>query len=137
MNTLQFPRKRTLRSRFQLFLAPLVVLLSTGCLGEEDLERPRPLYGEEPVEYPLTLWDTDVEGETLLRVRVTDTGTIDSIEISKSSGHPGLDSAAVHGVRDLTFQPGSSNGRPTRMWATLPVVFSKRSQGVDPALGRE
>ena len=68
MNTLQFPRKRTLRSRFQLFLAPLVVLLSTGCLGEEDLERPRPLYGEEPVEYPLTLWDTDVEGEDAWRM---------------------------------------------------------------------
>lgn len=132
MNTLQSPRKRTLRSRFQLFLVPLVVLLSIGCLGEEELERPEPLYGEDPVEYPLTLWDTNVEGETLLRVRVTDTGTIDSIEVSKSSGHLGLDSAAVQGVRVLTFQPGRSNGRRTRMWATLPVVFTKRSQGADP-----
>ena len=137
MNTLQSPRKRTLRSRFQLFLVPLVVLLSIGCLGEEELERPEPLYGEDPVEYPLTLWDTNVEGETLLRVRVTDTGTIDSIEVSKSSGHLGLDSAAVQGVRELTFQPGRSNGRRTRMWATLPVVFSKRSQGADPVLGQE
>jgi len=137
VNTLQSPRKRTFRRRFQLCLLPLVVFLSTGCLGEEDLERPQPLYGEEPVEYPLTLWDIGVEGETLLRVRVTDTGMIDSIEVSKSSGHLGLDSAAVHGVRDLTFQPGRSNGRRARMWATLPVVFSKGSQGADPVLGRE
>lgn len=137
MSTLQSPCKQTLRSRFQLFLTPLVALLSTGCLGEEELERPRPLYGEEPVEYPLTLWDADVEGETVLRVRVTDTGTIDSIEVSESSGHLGLDSAAVRGVRDLTFQPGRHNGKRTRMWATLPVVFSKSPLGTDPAVGRE
>ena len=113
-----------------------LVLALVGCVGEDSLERPQPLYGEEPVEYPLTLWDLGVEGETLLRVRVTDTGVIDSIEVAESSGHPGLDAAAVRGVRDLRFQPGRRNGRRTRMWASLPVVFSKRPQGEGSPIGR-
>ncbi len=123
-------------------MIPRILVLATvalgvgGCLGEEELERPTPLYGEDPVDYPLTLWDAGVEGETILRVRVTDTGSIDSIEVADSSGHPGLDSAAVEGVRNLRFQPGRRNGRRTRMWATLPVIFSQRPQANDPTVGR-
>jgi protein TonB len=97
-----------------------------GCGGEPVIDQPQPLYGEDPLEYPLALWDAGLEGETVLRVRVTDTGVIDSIEIATSSGHVGLDSAAVSGVRDLRFDPGRQDGERTRMWATLPVVFSKR-----------
>jgi TonB family protein len=113
-------------------LALLLPLLALGCGGEEVLEQPIPLYGEEPIPYPLALWDDGVEGETLLRVRVTDTGVVDSIEVALSSGHLGLDSAAVEGVRDLRFQPGRMDGKRTRMWATLPVVFSRRpTPGLD------
>jgi len=116
-----------------------VLCTAAGCGGEPVIDQPRPLYGEEPVEYPLALWDAGVEGETVLRVRVTDTGVIDSIEVATSSGHGGLDSAAVSGVRDLRFDPGRQDGERTRMWATLPVVFSKRPGGAGatgaPALG--
>ncbi len=111
-----------------LFLLSLAALLP-GCGSGGEIEQPVPLYGEEPVQYPLTLWDQGVEGETVLRVRVTDTGVVDSIEVATSSGHHGLDSAAVAGVRDLRFQPGRQNGKRVRMWATLPVVFSLRPSG--------
>ena len=113
----------------------LMTLLACGCGADAELEPPVPLYGEEPVDYPLTLWDVGVEGETVLRVRVTDTGGVDSIEVAESSGHPGLDSAAVVGVQGLRFQPGRRDGRRVRMWASLPVVFSKRPQAVDPTVG--
>jgi len=112
-------------SRWRLGLIP-VLAFTWGCGGEGEIEQPLPLYGEEPVHYPLQLWDEGVEGETILRVRVTDTGVVDSVEVMESSGHHGLDSAAVSGVRDLRFQPGRQNGKRVRMWATLPVVFSRR-----------
>jgi protein TonB len=110
-------------------LAVAALVAAAGCGGDPVIDQPRPLYGEDPVEYPLPLWDAGVEGETVLRVRVTDTGVIDSIEIATSSGHVGLDSAAVSGVRELRFEPGREDGERTRMWATLPVVFSKRPGG--------
>lgn len=118
------------RRRGLVLAALSLAALLGGCRREESLEQPRPLYGEEPVEYPLNLWDAGVEGRTVLRVRVTDTGAIDSIEVAESSGHPRLDSAAVSGVQDLQFEPGRRNGERIRMWATLPVVFSKHPQSI-------
>ena len=43
----------------------------------------------------LELWDSDIEGETLLRVRVTELGRVDSVEVIESSGQPAFDSAAI------------------------------------------
>jgi TonB family protein len=106
-------------------------LLLVGCVGGEELDQPVPLYGEEPIAYPLALWDEGVEGETILRVRVTDTGMVDSVEVLESSGHEGLDSAAVTGIRTIRFEPGRRNGKRVRMWATLPIQFTRRPSTPD------
>ena len=101
-------------------------LLVAACGGEGEIEQPSPLYGEVPIDYPLQLWDQDMEGETLLRVRVTDTGAVDSVEVMESSGHAVFDSAAVSGARSLRFQPARRDGRRIEVWARVPVHFSKR-----------
>jgi periplasmic protein TonB len=106
-------------------LAALAILVLAGC-GDAEIDPPVPLYGEDPVLYPVELWDEGLEGTTVLRVRVTDTGVVDSLEVSESSGHRGLDEAALAGARDLKFQPGRRNGKRVRMWASLPVEFSTR-----------
>lgn len=105
-------------------LLPALILM--GCGGEDEIQQPVPLYGEDPIAYPVQLWDQGVEGETVLRIRVTEMGEVDSVEVMESSGHGGLDSAAVEGVRVLGFQPGRRNGQRVRMWATVPVEFSTR-----------
>ncbi len=112
--------------RTLLLLLPVALSGLVACGGETDIEQPIPLYGENPIEYPLDLWDEGVEGSTLLRVRVSEVGEVDSVEVTESSGHAGLDSAAVNGARQLRFQPGRKNGKRVRMWATLPVHFSTR-----------
>ena len=99
---------------------------SLACAGDQEVERPTPLYGEVPIEYPLELWDQDVEGETLLRVRVTDVGRVDSVEVLESSGHLAFDSAAIRGARDLRFAPAQRKGKRIDVWAEVPVTFSKR-----------
>lgn len=98
-----------------------------SCGGEGEIEQPVPLYGEEPIEYPLTLWEQRVEGETVLRVRVTEMGDVDSVEVATSSGNETLDEAAVDGIRDLRFQPGRRDGERVRVWVSIPVVFSTRA----------
>ena len=97
-----------------------------GCGAEGEIEQPRPLFGEVPIEYPMHLWDQDMEGETLLRVRVVDTGGVDSVEIIESSGHPSFDSAAVEGARRLRFTPARQDGERIEVWAQVPVRFSKK-----------
>jgi TonB family protein len=106
--------------------ATAAMLLLGGCGGEGQIQQPAPLYGEVPIEYPLQLWDQDREGETLLRVRVTDTGTVDSIEVLQSSGYAAFDSAAVAGARKMRFNPARRNGKRIEVWAKVPVHFSKR-----------
>ena len=106
--------------------AACAALLSWGCAGDGEIEQPAPLYGEVPIEYPLQLWDQDMEGATLLRVRVTDTGQVDSVEVVDTSGHPAFDSAAVNGAKDLRFRPARRDGKRIEVWAEVPVHFSKR-----------
>lgn len=89
------------------------------------VEEPTPLYGEIPIEYPLDLWDADVEGEIVLRVRVTDTGAVDSVEVLEPSGYPAFDSAAVRGARQLRYSPARREGERITVWAKVPVQFTK------------
>ena len=111
-----------------------------GCGGEGEIEQPTPLFGNVPIEYPLHLWDEDMEGETLLRVRVTDIGAVDSVQVLRSSGYASFDSAAVAGARDLRFTPARRDGERIAVWAEVPVQFSKRPRpdtlgAVSPAGG--
>jgi TonB family protein len=104
----------------------VALVVASGCGEPGEIEQPRPLLGDVPIDYPLHLWDQDMEGETLLRVRVDDTGVVDSVEIVESSGHASFDSAAVEGARELRFTPARQDGKRIEVWARVPVRFSKR-----------
>ncbi len=106
--------------------AATALLVGLACGGEGEIEQPTPLFRAVPIDYPIQLWDQDMEGETLLRVRVSDTGAVDSIEILESSGYEAFDSAAVTGTQDLRFVPARRDGERIAVWATVPVRFSKR-----------
>jgi len=104
----------------------IALLLLPACGRDLEIEQPRPLYGEVPIEYPVEMWDGGVEGETILRVKVNDTGGVDSVEVHRSSGHPALDSAAVKGAKSLRFSPGKRAGKRIDVWAHVPVHFTRK-----------
>ena len=107
-------------------LAPAFLLSALlGCGDGGEVENPTPLYGEIPIDYPLDLWDADVEGETVLRLRVTQTGEVDSVEVMEPSGYPAFDSAAVRGARQLRYSPARREGERITVWAKVPVHFTK------------
>jgi len=106
--------------------AAAALLLLAACADDTEIEQPTPLFGEVPIEYPLHLWDQDMEGSTILRVRVSDVGMVDSVEVAQTSGHASFDSAAVAGARNLRFTPARKGGERITVWAEVPVTFSKR-----------
>jgi len=109
------------------FLSLAVCLFAPACGGDE-IERPRFLSGEVPIEYPLQMWDQDMEGETVLTVRVRATGAVDSVRVLESSGHWAFDSAAVEGARHLQFSSARQGDKQVEVWAHVPVRFSKSSR---------
>lgn len=115
------------RNRNDIGIGLLTALTALGACGvDAEIEQPRPLMSEVPIEYPLHMWDQDMEGETILRVRVGDTGGVDSVEVVESSGYASFDSAAVEGALKLRFSPARQDGKRIEVWANVPVRFSKR-----------
>lgn len=103
-------------------------LLAAGC-GEAEISDPVPRFVETPVEYPLELWDANVEGVAVVRVLVNVGGGVDSAMIAEGSGNAVLDSAALQGAWEMEFEPALRKGEPVRVWARVPVHFSKPEAG--------
>ncbi len=88
-------------------------------------ELPQPLSDSMPFVYPLDLWDHNIAGQTMLLVRISELGAVDSVLVSRSSGYAEFDSAAVQGVRLMKFTPGRQGERRVAMWTKLPVRFAR------------
>lgn len=78
-----------------------------------------------PFVYPLELWDQKVSGQTVLLLRVTELGAVDSVLVATPSGFEEFDSAAVRGARTLRFTPGRQGELRVPMWTKLPVRFAR------------
>ena len=108
--------------------APILLGLSyVGCspAAEQTIEPPTVLTDSIPFVYPLELWDNNVSGQTLLLVRVSATGDVDSVAIEATSGYPEFDSAAVQGAHRLRFIAARQGERRIPMWTKVPVRFSR------------
>lgn len=99
------------------------------CMGLGACER-KPVVETEPValtppafQYPEDLWDAGVEGKTVLRILITEKGSVDSARVETPSGYAAFDSAALAGTSALRFDPAKRDGTPVRKWVLLPVEF--------------
>lgn len=122
----------------------LFALAGTGCadtpravgglqLGVDDapLRPPVRIDEERAFEYPPDAWEDGVGGTTMLRLLISRRGTVDSVVVIGSSGHPSLDSAALANARRLRYTPAAQGGTPVEVWGRLPVVFPVPEQEAD------
>ena len=103
-----------------------VSLLFAACGGQpEPITPPKQLAApaESPFQYPEELWDAQVEGETMLRLFITEQGAVDSVRVERTSGYEAFDSAALAGGRTLRFEPARRGAEPVGAWFILPVRF--------------
>lgn len=78
-----------------------------------------------PPRYPVAALRAGQQGQVLLRVRVDETGRVQSVTIERSSGYPMLDRAAHQQV--LTrwrFQPAQRDGHAIAAIALVPIDFT-------------
>ncbi len=109
-----------------LTLCALIAGAVSGCSGDQEIDNPSPLSASVLIDYPLDLWDQGIEGSSMLKVRVTDLGVVDSVVVMESSGYAAFDSSAVRGARTLKFTPARQGDKRIEVWAHVPVHFSKK-----------
>jgi protein TonB len=74
--------------------------------------------------YPSMLRDAGIGGTTVMWFFIDETGTVANTRISRSSGHPPLDEAAVRVAGVMKFSPAVNRDRKVRVWVELPIVFT-------------
>ncbi|NIR45152.1 MAG: energy transducer TonB [Gemmatimonadetes bacterium] len=108
-------------------------LIDVDALFRKPVQRLPALRSQEmPFRYPVRLWREGVEGEVLLRIHISVDGTVDSVELSRSSGHAALDSIAMAGAERLRYHPATVGTQPVAVWAALPVRFQRTSMTSSP-----
>lgn len=73
--------------------------------------------------YPMTSRMRGEEGTVVLEIAVSATGTVTSVRVVESSGHPRLDRAAAEAVRHWRFAPARIGDRPIDAVIRHPVIF--------------
>jgi len=81
------------------------------------LSNPKPEYPEEAKQMRQ-------QGVVVLGVEVDTDGRASDLNVSRSSGFPQLDEAAVRAVRRWIFEPARSVGLPVSSHVEIPVRFS-------------
>ncbi len=79
--------------------------------------------GNPPPEYPSLALRRNWEGTVVLRIKVLANGRAGSVEVTKSSGKPQLDEAAVEAVRNWKFIPAKRGDTPIEGFATQTIDF--------------
>lgn len=85
-------------------------------------EMPQPVKLVKP-EYPEMARRAGVEGLVILHLLIDVDGSVIRVKVAKPSGEAGFEEAAVEAAWKCKFTPGKQNGRPVRVWVSLPFRF--------------
>lgn len=89
------------------------------------LRPPVRLDSAQVFEFPPTAWSYGASGTTVLRILISETGSVDSAFVLESSGDAALDSAAMVNAHRLEWEPARRGGRPIPIWGRLPVIYPR------------
>ncbi|MBO7290197.1 MAG: energy transducer TonB [Bacteroidaceae bacterium] len=84
-------------------------------------------YLADNIQYPRVSRDNDSQGRVYVRFVVNADGSVQNVQVLKSSGDKYLDDEAVRVVTNMPkWKPGKQAGKAVRCWFTLPVNFRLR-----------
>lgn len=86
---------------------------------------PKPRRAIRP-EYPKGSRQRGEQGDVVLEIRVTESGTVDRVDVVSSCGFPELDEAAVRAAKAARFTPAKSGSRSVASTARLTLTFRLR-----------
>ncbi len=109
-------------------LAPAPGATAAAPEPESPTERVEPQCADCPGPgYPELALRRGLSGSVTLEVQVLPDGGVGDIFVSRSSGFPSLDEAALQRVKTWTFYPATENGEPVSSRITRTVRFELRA----------
>lgn len=97
--------------------APAPVAVVAARFDADYLHNPKPVY-------PALSRRMNEEGKVLLKVRVSAQGTALDVAVSKSSGFPRLDAAAIDAVSRWRFVPAKRGDETVDSSVVVPITFA-------------
>ncbi len=74
------------------------------------------------ITYPNIAKDAGISGKVYLLIYIDEKGNVGDVKVLKGIGG-GCDEAAVAGVKQCKFTPGTNNGQPVKVKLSLPITF--------------
>lgn len=74
--------------------------------------------------YPALLRDAGIGGTTEMWVYVDSDGTPTDLRVNRTSGHRGLDEAAMRAADVMRFDPALNGSEPVAAWLSVPLAFT-------------
>lgn len=85
--------------------------------------QPKAVHKTKP-DYPSLAKQAGLEGTVYIRVLLDeDGGVMDAIVFKESGANAGFEDAALNSAREWKFTPAIQNGRPIKIWVTIPFEF--------------
>lgn len=82
--------------------------------------------------YPSEAREQHLEGTVVLKVLISENGTVEDAEVDRSSGYDILDQTALNVARTARFKPAKIGGKKRSVWITWPLVFEISSMEFMP-----
>lgn len=88
--------------------------------------------------YPPMLRDAGIGGRPTVWFHIDPDGVVQATRLSKPSGHPALDEAALSVAGIMRFSPALNRDRRVAVWVELPIIFAPPGTATRPTVtGRE
>jgi protein TonB len=76
--------------------------------------------------YPPLLRDAGIGGSPVVWFFIDESGNVVKTQLSKPSGYPALDEAALNVAKEMKFSPALNRDKKVQVWVEIPVVFTAR-----------
>ena len=76
--------------------------------------------------YPPLLRDAGIGGSPTVHFFIDENGKVLKTLLSKSSGYPALDDAAIAVAQQMQFSPALNRDKKVQVWVEIPIVFTAK-----------
>ena len=105
----------------------LSILSVSICSADEPQDRPQSKRRVDPI-YPALLKAAGIEGNVTVRVMVNEQGGVDDV-VTVNASNPAFVPATLNAVKQWTFVPATSEGKPIKAEVTIPFKFKLGEEG--------